>query len=94
MPWGSAHQGIITSHIHAPLQLCIVASNQTHYQQFAVTLMVITTIYGGTIQSCSGTWVWLLIIIVIINCKGLFLCLLHLFNFAVVFYSFFYHPLD
>ena len=30
--------------------------------QFAMTLMVSIYNYGATIQSCSGTWVWLIII--------------------------------
>ena len=43
-------------------------------------LIVIITIYGVTIQSCSGAWVLLIIILAIVCCTGLFLCFLHLFN--------------
>ena len=35
---------------------------------------------GVTIQSCSGAWMWLIIILVIISCTDLFLCFLHLFS--------------
>ena len=60
-----------------------------------MTLLVIITIYGVTIQSCSGAWVWLIIILVIVSCTDLSLyfftpvqqfhptclcTLLHLFN--------------
>ena len=57
--------------------------------------------FGATIQSCSGAWVWLIIILVVISCTDLFLyflnllinfiqlvpVLLHLFN-SVPFYVF------
>ena len=63
-------QLIITNirHTHAPLQLC------------SVTLKFQITIcndidgehnYGATLQSCSGAWVWR--ILVIIGCTDLFL---------------------
>ena len=42
--------------------------------------MVIMTIYGAAIQSCSGAWAWLIIILVIVSCTSLSLCFLHLFS--------------
>ena len=36
-----------------------------------MTLLVIITIYGVTIQSCSGAWVWLIIILVVVSCTDL-----------------------
>ena len=35
---------------------------------------------GVTIQSCSGAWVWLIVILVIISCTDLSLYFLHLFS--------------
>ena len=35
---------------------------------------------GATLQNCSGAWVWLIIILVIISCTDLFLYFLHLFS--------------
>ena len=55
---------IIISYTHAPLQLCIVTPN---YITIAMTVMVIITICGTTIQSCSGAWVWLIIILAIVQ---------------------------
>ena len=43
---------------------CIVAPN---YITIAMTLMVIITICGVTIQSCGGAWVWLIIILAIVQ---------------------------
>ena len=31
-------------------------------------------------DSCSGTWVWLIIILVVVSCTDLFLYFLHLFS--------------
>ena len=36
--------------------------------------------FEATIQSCSGAWVWLIIILVVVSCTHLFLYFLHLFN--------------
>ena len=36
--------------------------------------------YGATLQSCSGSWVWLIIILVIISRTDLFLYFLYLFS--------------
>ena len=36
--------------------------------------------FGATIQSCSGAWVWLITILVVVSCTDLFLYILHLFN--------------
>ena len=44
---------IIISHTHAPLQLCSVAPLLLQIQ------------FGVTLQSCSGAWVWLIIILVL-----------------------------
>ena len=33
-----------------------------------------------TIQSCSGAWVWLIIMLVIVSCTDLFLYFLYLFS--------------
>ena len=62
---------IIIRHTHAPLQLCIVAP-----QIVMITISVIAIVmqFGATIQSCSGAWVWVIIILAIISCTGLFLC--------------------
>ena len=35
---------------------------------------------GATLQSCSGAWVWLIIIHVIVSCTNFFLYFLHLLN--------------
>ena len=63
------------SHTHAPLQLCIVApllcSPSCHWKLW----------FGTTIQSCSGAWVWLIIILVIRSVVQTCPCiLLHLFS--------------
>ena len=43
--------------------------------------------YGATLQSRSGAWVWLIIILVIVSCTDLFLYFLHLFsNLVAVFF--------
>ena len=76
---------IIISHTHAPLRLCIVATNCI---AIAMTLMVIITICGATIQSWSGAWVWLIIILAIVSCTGLFLCFLYQFSNFIHFYTF------
>ena len=43
-------------------------------------MLVIIAICGVTIHRCSGAWVWLIIILAIVSCTGLFLCFLHLFT--------------
>ena len=68
---------IIISHTHAPLQLCIVAP-----QIVIITISVIAIAmqFVATIQSRSGAWVWLIIILAIVNCTSLFLYFLHQFS--------------
>ena len=87
--WGSLRLSPIISNTHAPLlQLCIVTPNHI---MIAMPLMVTITLYGATIQGCSGAWVLLITILAIVSCTGLYLsfytCLtisflyfLHLFN--------------
>ena len=59
---------IIISHTHAPLQLCIVAPNHNlHCDDTDIEHKI-----GASIQSCSGAWMWLIIIIlVIVSCTDL-----------------------
>ena len=63
---------IIISHTHAPLQLCIVTPN--HNDTYGEHNN------GATIQSCRGAWMWLIFILVTVNCTDLSLYFLHLFS--------------
>ena len=58
----------------ASLHLCIVTPN------CITMLLVIIAICGATIQRCSGAWLWLIIILAVVSCTGLFPCFLHLFS--------------
>ena len=68
---------IIISHTHAPLQLCIVAPNHNlHCDDTDIEHKI-----GTSIQSCSGAWMWLIIIIlVIVSCTDLSLYFLRIFS--------------
>ena len=57
--------GIIISSIHEPLQLSIANLNHV---RIAMTLSVIITIGGATIQNCSGAWVLLSSVVQACSC--------------------------